>query len=434
MRLCKVAFLCVVLGLMASAAAAREDPRAAAMAELSQLLATGQYDRARAILRKATGNRPDAALHFAHLEGLILARERRYEEALQMFRSVLVMEPNFTPSRLELSKLLFLTGRRDAALEQIEAVQLGTEDPGLRRLAQGFRNRMVLERPYGFSGYLAVLPSTNINKATDNVVFNAGDNEFHIDDDSRRKSGVGVAFGGSSFRSWRLTDVNSLVWTGSADIRKYGSTTDFDEAALSTSLTVDHRIGAFDVSFGPTADFRWLAWKPYAGRAGVTLDTTRPLGERTRLFTNVLLMRQDYVDLNYRDGWLATGSATVRHMLSPSLALAATGSLLAERTRKEHLDHNDYRLQVQLDKEWSGGLLTTLVAGAGRSRYLGEFPGTTAERRDETWSVGGRLAHRGWSFNGFAPQLRYEYTKQKSNISFYDYDSHDVGISLIRSF
>lgn len=435
MRFCKVALFCVGLCLMGPfEAVAQEELPIAGMADVPRLLATEQYDEARAIVRAATQRRADAALHFAHLEGLILAHQGRYDEAIQMFRSVLTAEPNFTPSRVELSKLLFLTGQAESALRQIETVQLGTDDPGLRRLAQGLRNRMMLDRPYGFSGYVGILPSTNVNKATDNVVFNAGEKEFQIDEDSRRKSGVGVATGGSAFRSWRLSDVNSLVWSGSADIKKYGGSGEFDEAAVSSSLVLDHRIGASTVSFGPTADFLWQAWRPYAARYGVTLNTSQPIGERTALYTNVLLMKQDYVQLDYRDGWLASGTATVRHMFSPSLSLAATGSVVAERTQKEHLDHNDYRLLFQLDKEWSGGLLTTVIAGGGQNRYLGDFPGTTTERRDERWSAGGRLAHRGLSFNGFAPQLKYEYINQKSNISFYDYASHDFGLTLIRNF
>lgn len=435
MCFCKVSFLCVGLGLtMPLAAIAKEASSTAGMAHVPRLLATGQFDAARAAVNSATGKRPDAALHFAHLEGLILAHQGRYAEAIQMFRSVLAVEPNFTPSRVELSKLLFVTGQTEAALRQIEAVQLGTDDPGLRRLAQGLRSRMGIDRPYGFSGYIAILPSTNVNKATDNVVFSTGEVEFQIDEDSRRKSGVGVATGGSAFRSWQLTDVDALVWTGSVDGKKYEGSNEFDEAVLSSSLALDHRIGTFDFSFGPTADYLWQAWKPYAVRYGVALNTGQPLGEHTALYTNVLLMKQDYVQLDYRDGWLASGTATVRHMLSPSLSVAATGSVLAERTQKEHLDHNDYRLLFQLDKEWSGGLLTTAIAGGGQNRYLGDFSGTTTGRRDERWSAGVRLAYRELSFNGFAPQLKYEYTAQKSNISFYDYNSHDIGVTLIRNF
>lgn len=435
MRFCKMAFFCFGLAwLMPLSTWAQENPAAAAMAEVPRLLAVGHFDEARALVRSTTGKRPDAALHFAHLEGLILAHQGRYDDAIQVFRSILATEPNFTPSRIELSKLLFRTGQTEAALHHIEAVELGTDDAGLRRLAQGFRYRMAQNRPYGFSGYVAILPSTNVNRATDNLVFNAGEKEFQIDEDSRRKSGVGVATGGSAFRNWSLTDTNSLVWTGSFDITKYEGSRDFDEAVLASSLVLDHSIGPFTVSFGPTADFRWLAWEPYAARYGVALGTSRPLGDRTAVYTNLLVMKQDYVHLDYRDGWLASASVTVRHMFSPSLSMAVTGGLATERTQNEHLDHNDYRLLFQLDKEWSGGLLTTFVAAAGQNRYLGEFPGIMTERLDERWSVGGRIAHRGLSFSGFAPQLKYEYTKQKSNISFYDYDSHDVGLTLIRNF
>lgn len=42
--------------------------------------------------------------------------------------------------------------------------------------------------------------------------------------------------------------------------------------------------------------------------------------------------------------------------------------------------------------------------------------------------------NRNWSFQGFAPRFSYEYTRQKLNVSFYDYDSHDIDVTLTKLF
>lgn len=399
-----------------------------------QLVSQGDFDAARETLRTAVAGRKDASLHQAQLEGLILRSQGRNREAIDVFRFILSREPNFTPARIELSRALAEIGDSDAALHQVQAIELGSDDPEVRRQARAFGENVKSQRPHGFSGYVSFLPSTNMNRGSGQRVFTVGGLEFVIDDDSRGKSGVGVGTGAQAYRAFYLDAATRLTWAGAVDLKKYSGGPDYDELAVSTNLSLARRFGRVEFQVGPTVDYRLLAWEPYAFRYGIALGVTVDLAAHTRFYSGGTFLKQDFQTYSYLDGWTFIGYAGVRHALSPSLAVSLTGTYKAERTQRAYLDHDDTRLLAQVDREWTGGLITSVAAGIGYHDYDGDFPGTTIARRDDVWSAGLTLTNRNWSYAGFAPQLKYEYTRQKSNISFYDYDSHDVDVTFTKLF
>jgi hypothetical protein len=398
-----------------------------------QLVGQGDYETARSVLRRAVSGRPDAPLHLAQLEGLILRQQGRNREAVEVFRFILSREPNFTPARIELSRALTDLGDSDAALHQLQVIELGSDDPEIRRQARSFGESVKDQRPYGFSGYLSVLPSTNVNRGSGHTVVKVGDMDFEIDEEGREKSGVGLGAGGNAYRSFYLDQQSRLTWAGSVDLKNY-SGSEFDELSLSTNLSLARRFGRLELQAGPIVDYRLLAWEPYAFRYGFSLGGSFELGPHTRAYSGGTYLRQDFHSLSHRDGWTFLGYAGVRHAFSPSLVVSLTGNLGVERTQRDYLDHDDLQISAQVDREWSGGLITSFALGAGVHDYAGEFPGLGVARQDKVWSAGTTLMSRTLSFNGFAPQLQYEYTRQHSNVSFYDYDSHDINVIFTKRF
>lgn len=428
------AVLFAACGSAASTTSHSDAPNSQAVL-LPHLLAQGDFALARAVLRRAVAGQPSADLDMAHLEGLILERQGRYEEAIRKFRAILTRAPNFLPSRVELAKALYLTGQTEIADHYFEAIELGTEDAGLKRLAQSFRTRIRADRLYGASGYIAVLPSTNINKGTYNGVFMVGGVPFRIADQSRAASGIGVGVGGEAYRAWHAGPQTTYTISAALDLKKYTGTDDYDQLTLTANPTMQRQYGSTLLRFGPLVQYEWAAWEPYLLRYGFSGTAARPLSRRSVLTANVTVLEQDYAAAyDYNDGWLASGSASLRYFLSPAFSVSLRGTVTAERTQRDDLDHNDYRIQLQADREWRGGLLTTVFVAAEEHHYLGKFPLTSITRHDTEIDVGGSVAFRSVSLAGFAPQLTYQYTDQRSNITFYDYHSHDLGIALIRDF
>ncbi len=429
---------CVLVGMQSPAGAQTSDldnlgPR------LDQLLSEGKVDEARALLRENLGTDMESGLHVAHFEGVILMRQQRYAEAIEVFRQILNIEPNFTPSRVELARALYATGQTSAAAFHFGAINLGADDVGLKRLAQGYLEMIASNKPYGFNGYFGLVPSTNVNRGTQNETITSAFGTGVIAPQSREISGIGFAAGVSGYRNVQFGDGGSgLSLAGAIDVKKYLLGTVYDEAAFSTSISFTQKWRNNSFRIGPMADVTLAAWNPALVRYGLSGGVALQVGPSTGLTVSVALMRQDNLTQNFRDGWLASVSTGVRHMLSPSLSFGVGVGGLFERTdATPDLDHNDLWIRFHADKEWSGGLLTSFHLKYENHTYLDSFStffGFPDPRVDNRVAVGGNIAHRKLSWMGFAPQLTWEFTRQFSNIAFYDYTSFDVGLNVTRNF
>ncbi|MCT7375812.1 surface lipoprotein assembly modifier [Chelativorans salis] len=428
------AVIALVLALAQPAFSQQLTAGADSASVLVRLVTEGRYAEARRELRRQVAGKPDAALHIAHLEGVIKAREGDLASATKIFRAILAAEPNFLPSRVELARTLLRAGDAEASTYHFEAIARGSGDPALQRFATRYLENIDSARTHGFSFYLSALPSTNVNKGTGNRTFEAGGLVFTIDEESRQASGVGAATGGAAFKTFRLRKDIALTASGTADLKKYQNTTRYDELALGANLALSRRMGRVTAAIGPTFEYRWAGWDPYLVRYGATVGAKAQVGQRNTVGLSFTALAQDYVDLDYRDGSRFAGSLIWRRLLSPSVSVSAKVGVDAERTQRRHLDHNDLVLRLQVDKEWRGGLMTSLFGSYENHHYLGAFPGTDHRRQDDKFSIGTSFSHRRFSIGGFAPQITYQYSKQRSNISFYDYESHDLGLNLTRKF
>jgi len=401
---------------------------------LAQMLAEARYGQARALLSQTLGDRPDAALHLAHLEGVIAMRQGRMQEAIAVFRALLAIKPDFIPARVELAHALRLSGAYDAAFHHYELLAEGGVHPALRQMATGALNAMRAERPYGASVRFSVVPSSNFNKGSGQETFEAGDLVFSIDEASRAKSGVGIAFGTTAFNTFTLTDTNSITASVDADVTKYAEGAEADFAALEGSLAFTTRGDNLTFAVGPVAEHQWSNWEPYLARYGVRSQASVPLGPRDIVTASFEALAQDYAEADYRDGSRLTGTIALKHALSPAASISISAGGTLERTQRPHLDHNDFVVGMVLRNEWDGGLITSLFGSYEHHNYLGDYPGVGEPRNDHRISVGTTLSHRDLNIAGFMPQITYRYSRQISNVSFFDYDSHDVSLSLTQNF
>lgn len=428
--------LALFVGAVLFCVPARTEPQAgeAGGAVLVRLVATGHYDEARRLLRRQVAGRPDAALHIAHLEGVIKVHEEDLAGAIAIFRAILAAEPDFLPSRVELARTLFRAGDMEASTYHFEAIARGSGDPALQRFAARYLENIDSARTHGYSFYVSLLPSTNVNKGSGKHTFKAGGLVFTIDEESREASGIGAAVGADAFKTFRLGPSTAVTASAAVNVKKYKDTTRYDEASLGGNLALSRRMGRVTAAVGPTFEYRWSGWEPYLVRYGLTAGARVLVGQRNMVGITLTALLQDYVDRDYRDGSRVAGNLSLRRLMSPSLSFTAAIGFDAERTHRPHLDHNDLVARLQVDKEWRGGLMTSLFTSYENHRYLATFPATDFRRRDDKFSVGVSLAHRRLSIQGFAPQITYEYSRQRSNVAFYDYQSHDVGLTLTRKF
>jgi hypothetical protein len=424
-------FRTVLLSLLA--ALALSSGSAHAQSHLDYLRA-GDYPAARAALDRLVGNTPDAALHQAFLEALILQREGDVDGAIERYRQILARRPDFEPARRELAFLLASTGQAQGALYHAETLLATTRDRRLRTALEGFIASQSAGKPRGITTRFAILPSSNANGGTDAETVVIGGLPFVPDPESRAQRATGVNLGATAWNRWTLSDGWTATLAGSLDIRRYDNNLVSDETTALARLDLARTAVRTRLTFGPLAERTWRDDSPYRTRLGFGAIVEHRLRPDVAVGANLIVWRQTHDDLNYLDGSKVTGALTASWHVRPDLTLLASVPFEVESTERAHLDHTSVSLILGAEKVWKNGLITEVSVGYERDSFDGDFPLFGRPREDTIASLGLSFRHRDVRFGRYIPELSVTYQDSRSNIPFFDYDKVDLGLSFTQRF
>jgi hypothetical protein len=419
----------VLVALLAGCMASAQD---AAPSPLDALRA-GDYDTARAALSATVAGQPDAPLHLAYLEGLIRMRDQKFADAAEIFRSILAVAPDYEPARRELTFALVSMGETAGARYHAERLVAQTSDERLRAELRSLISSTGHGKSHGIGLQLAVLPSSNVSRGTKDNVIEIGDMPFVIDQASLAQSGVGLTFGISAWNRWVLSEDWSTTLSGALSAQFYDHAI-ANEQTASVKLDVHRPFAQGWFSAGPVAEVTFIDGDKSRQRVGLSASGSYSIVPGKNLSAEVTQLWQTFPGQKFRDGTDTAGYLSYQYVISPSTTLSISLPFERERTKLAHLDHDDIGAVIGLDREWSNGLITGLSAGLRRDTYLGDFPAFDESRRDKVSSIGISLLHRNLAFGRFTPKFRYTYTNSRSNIELFNYDSHDISISLSSQF
>ena len=410
-----------------------QSPGQAQAATPQDYLEQGNYDAARASLAQLVKGDPNGPLHQAYLEGQILMRQNQPAAAVDLFRDLVRIAPDYEPARRELTLLLAYRGDVTAARYHAERLVAETADEQLRAGLQTFILNNTSRKPGGFALRFALLPSSNQTRGSAEQEILIGGVPFTLNPASRASSGVGLSIGGTAWRRWQWNERWSGVGTASLDAKFYDS-------ALNTETTA---VARFDVirggqrgrfSFGPIAELSFSDSDIVRRRWGAELRGAYQLRPRDLVSGALRFDRQTYDQSPFRDGHRMRASVSYQHRLTPTLGLSFGLSQLRETTQRAHLDHHETGVSMGIDKQWKSGLSTGAILAYEQDRYDGIFPGTTTPREDDITSLTFTVQHNKVQIGKYVPRITYTYTRAKSNVALFDYDSHDIGASLSLKF
>lgn len=402
---------------------------AAADAYLFELVRRGQFDQARELQTHAKPTPEE--VHW--LEGIIAKRMGDIRLAEKHLREALRINPDYKQARLELAHLYKETDNYDGALHHMRALSRSTTNDSEQESYDRFLAAIRAERPWGLSFSLGVLPSTNVNRGSGETEYHTDFGTFTIDEESRGQSGVGVSAAASGFFRHTIGEGRYLLVSGSLQKRQYEDDQLGNEHA-SGSVEMGRHGKWGNAYFGLLTAVSMKDLDPVLVRYGARLrGALTDVANGTLGFT-FSAEDQDQVDSDNRDGVLYNARVNWTRQLAPSTSGGFSLMFRIEKVESRHLSHNDFGFGLHARKQWPGGLVTGFNLDYERHEYVGNFPGSPAPRQDNQYRMGISLLHDRISFGGFAPRLSYSYTRQQSNIAFYDYDSHDIGLVFTRDF
>lgn len=401
---------------------------------IAQAMQRGDADAARAALTKQVAGRQDAGLHRAHLEGMIALRQGDPDTAIEIFRGILSVAPDFEPSRLWLIRALQLSGQHHSAITQARRLATQTEDA---RLRDQLLNQITTARDTRRGGValrFALLPSTNITAGTSTETVLIDGVPFTLDPGSRAASGVGVTLGATAWHSWSLSPSWDAIASASLDHRWFNTEFKPDETDLALRLDAAFRGKRGSVSFGPRFALLFQDGDRARRQAGVGMSAIYLAAPRLRVFLTAEVLRQNFPQAPFRNGTRASATPGMQWALSQQTILTVELPILRETARAPHLAHTDLALGVGLSTQIGRGFNLGVGTLAGRNAYDGAYPGFDIARTDRVRSLRLNVSHDRLQFRGLMPEISVTRKWQSSNIPLHKMTTTDVALSLSRRF
>lgn len=373
--------------------------------------------------------RLEARFRLAMLEG----RRGNFTQAAMLLRRILDQRPDASRARLELAGLLSKMGDAEGAWRQIRAVQAGGLPPAVARLVDRYSEALRAQRPFGGSVQVALAPDSNINHATSSDKLATVLGDFQIGDDSRARSGTGVAVQGQAYRRFPLPGDGRQLLVRVSGLGNFYKERRFNDAVVDLGVGPELRIGSARLNLEAGATQRWYGQKPYSRSVRFGLSMARPIGRTSQLRLGGTASLVDNRLNPLEDGKNYSGEVSFEHAFSTIAGAALSASALREALEDPAYSTTSWRIGLVGWRE-IGRVTLTLGGQVGRlraDRRLALLPSRRSERYTRL-SLGASV--RRLSFQGFAPVGRFIIERNKSTIAFYDYRRKRIELGFERAF
>ena len=364
-------------------------------------------------------------------------RDDLLDKAIDVFRKMLVVDPSLVRVRLELARAFFLKGEDSLAKRHFEMVLAGKPPAGVALNVNRFLAQIRARKRWTVRVGFALAPDTNLGGGSDERTIYIHGLPFQRDQKELTRSGVGLAaWAGGEYQyplgpRWRLR--------AGADIhRKEYRSHEFDRMTVGAHLGPRWLIGrATEASLLAVARQHWISDETDHRDLGLRVEARRRLTARMTANAQVSRLERRYEERDHLDGPLTSVSIGAGHVLSPTLRadMGLGWGLERPETRRYRNESRWMQLGVTAALPWG---FTVGASGTLRwADYEGNwFPFTEdgSPRRDLTRSLRFNAYNRGFTIQGFSPQVSLVREDRMSNAQLHDYERTSGELRFVRLF
>jgi tetratricopeptide (TPR) repeat protein len=396
------------------------------------LVANNRLDDARKLLDHILSARPDDR-EALFLLGNVAVAQSKYDEAVSLFRRLLVLEPDAERVRLELARAFFLKGDYQNADRQFRFARAGDiPDPAKENIDHflGAINRM---REWTFDLSVGLAPDTNQNAATSTSQVQIFGLPFTLDPNARAQSGVGLAGAASGEWSPLLSDtVKARVGASISRVEYSGA--QFDDMTISGYAGPQFLFPDWDFSTLVTGFQRWYGNRAFVSGVGGKL--AGELGITSDFLVGASLGAQSVSD-NFtpeQSGILLTTQAQGTYVLSPSSLFQVQLGFNRQNAKIGAYSYSGIWTSAAYQQDLPFGFSGSIQPAWFVTRYDEALPAFGKTRADDTLMLNMTVLNRRFEYHGFTPRFSYTFTDQHSNIALYGYTRHQFQIGLTTQF
>jgi hypothetical protein len=397
------------------------------------LLQSGQDDAARALLERRLARDPrDVEALF--LLGLIALGAGDHRLAIARFRQALVHVPDATRIRLELARAFYLDRDYENAFRQFQFARAGNPPPQVIAAIDRFLSAIRREKSWSYSFSVAIAPDTNINNATSARETDLFGLPFELGEQARRRSGIGIALGGSAEVAPRISSTTRLRLGVAAQRREYDGRR-FDDTSLALLVGPRMILKRWDLGVAATGFRRWFGGRRLNEGYGLRGEATRYLDARTALSFDVSAQRIRYPHMPAQSGTVLTGSAGLVRALTAASSVSARIGIARQDARAGDLSSWSWFGRIGYYRDLPGGFSVYAEPGIARSTFDAADPFTGKTRRDMLYEMQLSLLNRRIIlFSRFTPRISYTFARRQSSVDLYRFTQHRVEAGITSAF
>ena len=404
---------------------------------LIKLAKSGQHDLADALLKRYPLAGQFSKNRQLFIEGLILKGRGNLTGAAKKFRAALADDPSLTLVRAELAQTLFALEEDDSAKHHLNLLMAEAPDENEAQGIRSFIDTIDARRPFKFSAYVSVAPSTNVNNGSSKktIYLPKYGIDLGIDDSSREQSGIGFSTGLNAGYSHRLGNDFSVVLGGGLNASIY-TDSDYNAYYASQSAELRYLISGGFLGAGVVAsenlknDALDLSYYSYGPRVSLQ----KALTPKDRINLSTVYEWRTYPDTPTSDGTALIIDSSWNHAFDSSLYTTLGAGYDNIKSEIDFISYETYSGSVGLYTELSKGITVNLNGEVRLSEFAGLHPYAGVVREDTRLTGTIALTKRDFNIWGYAPALEYTYVFNDSNISLYEFDSHSVDFRLSKDF
>jgi len=400
---------------------------------VEKMILSGQLAEARNILQQIRGKTPDPLQEMFFL-AQIAGLEKKYDEAIKLYRQILAQNPGLTRVRLDLARTLFLAKKDGKAKLHFELVLAGELPEKAKEKVETFLHLIRKRKRWQLRSFFALAPDSNISAGPDQdeVESRFGSGGI-LSQDAQETSGFGLLASLGANYFWPL-DKNKRLKAGANIYRAQYGKSQFNDTYLTANLGPHFVFQKNTYTLQATGSYRWYGERRYNYSYGLEISSDHILSRRWRLENSLYWREQRYILDKAREGHVAGGAMRFNYGLNSSSFAQIIAGYSQEKARAESNSFSAYQMGLGYYKDWGRGMTLYIKPSLSMRNYAAADNFFAIKREDRRASFLVEMRKSDWALWGFAPLFSYQYTHNQSNIDFFTYERHRFQMGLSRVF
>jgi len=409
------------------------------LAEADRLVSLHLFDEAAPLL-KALEAVPQLSMERRFLQGYSAVETGHVDEAIALFRAILVDHPEQTRVRLELARALEMKGKYGSADHHFRLAQEDRDLPtDIALSVRATRGVLRDRRSFGLTLDMGLAPDTNINNGAnaDTVDVNFGGFllPLTLNKDARKRSGIGQSANINTTYRTRLSSKTKLLVEGDFQGVNYKGQA-ADDFALQLAAGPEITLTDSDTltlqGFGLQ---RWYGGKSASTGGGARLGYQHDYENGNRIGLSV---DGRYAVSGFSDsytGWSLSAQAAYERVIARSMIAYAAVFGRRELLNSKSYSGNEIGLNLGIGGDLPKGVSLGVSAGVSHASY--DAPVlifSNSPRKDWRYNARVQLGLRSVRLLGFSPSVTYNFNRVDSSLGLYRTDRHRVRFGLVRYF